>query len=98
MKEDIRDMRRSDWHRILEREYKASPCVFQGMEGVVSLLQIKKVDKPLTVRHEFGEVLIADAGYAWLQVAFKEQLFWATHTTSVATLSLAAKPRSLTLK
>ena len=75
---DIRDMRRSDWPRILERKYKASPCSFQGMEGVVSLLQIQKVTEPLKVHHEFGEVLIADAGYAWLQVAFKEQMFWAT--------------------
>ena len=76
--EDIRDMRRSDWHRILEREYKASPCTFQGMQGVVSLLQIQKVTEPLTVHHEFGEVLIADVGYSWLQVAFQGQLFWAT--------------------
>ena len=77
--DDIRDMRRSDWHRILEREYKASPCTFQGMEGVVSLLQIKKVTEPLLVSGENGEkVLIADEGYAWLQVAFREQCFWAT--------------------
>lgn len=76
---DIRDMRRSDWHRILEREYSVSPCEFQGMEGVVSLLQIQKVTEPLMVPGENGEkVLIADAGYAWLQVAFKEQYFWAT--------------------
>jgi len=78
MKEDIRDMRRSDWHRILEREYKASPCSFQNMDGVVSLLQMKKVTEPLKVKHEFGEVLIADVGYSWLQVAFNDQLFWAT--------------------
>ena len=78
MKEDIRDMRRSDWHRILERTYKANPCSFQGMEGVVSLLQMKKVTEPLKVHHEFWEVLIADVGYSWLQVAFKEQMFWAT--------------------
>ena len=26
--EDIRDMQRSDWHRILEREYTVSPCSF----------------------------------------------------------------------
>ena len=79
MKEDIRDMRRSDWHRILERRYTVSPCSFQNMEGVVSLLQIKKVTEPLLVSGENGEkVLIADAGYAWLQVAFKEQFFWAT--------------------
>ena len=76
---DIRDMRRSDWHRILERKYTVSPCGFLGMEGVVSLLQIQKVTEPLMVSGENGEkVLIADAGYSWLQVAFKEQLFWAT--------------------
>lgn len=75
---DIRDMRRSDWHRILERRYTVSPCSFQGMEGVVSLLEIQKVTYPLTVRYESGDVLIADAGYSWLQVAFKEQFFWAT--------------------
>jgi len=75
---DIRDMRRSDWHRILEREYKASPCSFQGMKGVVSLLQIKEVTEPLIVQGEDGGVLIADKGYSWLQVAFKEQFFWAT--------------------
>ena len=77
--EDIRDMRRSDWHRILEREYNVRPCSFFDMEGVVSLLQIRKVTEPLLVSGENGEkVLIADAGYSWLQVAFKEQFFWAT--------------------
>ncbi len=75
---DIRDMRRSDWHRILERRYTVSPCTFQNMEGVVSLLEIQKVTHPLTVHYEAGDVLIADAGYSWLQVAFKEQFFWAT--------------------
>ena len=75
---DIRDMRRSDWHRILERKYTVSPCSFQGMEGVVSLLQIQKVTGPLTVKKEDGDILIADKGFSWLQLAFKEQFFWAT--------------------
>ena len=75
---DIRDMRRSDWHRILERRYTVSPCVFRGREGVVSLLEIQKVTKPLTVPYEDGEVLIADTGYSWLQLALKEQFVWAT--------------------
>lgn len=76
---DIRDMRRSDWHRILERKYTVSPCSFQGMEGVVSLLQIQKVTEPLRVSGENGaKVLIADKGFSWLQVAFREQFFWAT--------------------
>jgi predicted RNA-binding protein associated with RNAse of E/G family len=76
---DIRDMRRSDWHRILERKYTVSPCGFMDMEGVVSLLQIQKVTEPLRVSGENGaKVLIADKGFSWLQVAFKEQFFWAT--------------------
>ena len=75
---DIRDMRRSDWHRILERKYTVRPCTFQNMEGVVSLLEIQKVTNPLTVHNESGEVLIADKGYSWLQLAFKNQFFWAT--------------------
>ena len=76
---DIRDMRRSDWHRILERKYTVSPCSFQDMEGVVSLLQIQKVTEPLLVSGEnAAKVLIADKGFSWLQVAFREQFFWAT--------------------
>jgi len=75
---DIRDMRRSDWYRILERRYTVKPCTFQNMEGVVSLLEIQKVTNPLTVHYEDGDVLIADEGYSWLQLAFKDQFFWAT--------------------
>jgi len=75
---DIRDMRRSDWHRILERRYTVRPCRFQDMEGVISLLEINKVTNPLTVHYESGDVLIADNGYSWVQLALKDQFFWAT--------------------
>ncbi len=75
---DIRDMRRSDWHRILERNYTVDTCTFGQLEGVVSLIEIKKVTHPLTVHYASGDVLIADTGYSWLQLAFKEQFFWAT--------------------
>ena len=75
---DIRDMRKSDWHRILERRYTAQPCCFQDMEGVVSLIEIKKVESPLTVHYESGDVLIADNGYSWVQLALRDQYFWMT--------------------
>ncbi len=75
---DIRDMRRSDWHRILERGYHVADCEFQGMNGVVSLIEIKKVTEPLTIHYENRDILIADVGYTWLQLAFKDKFFWAT--------------------
>ena len=75
---DIRDMRRSDWHRILERRYTVCPCRFQTMDGVISLIEIQKVTNPLTVHYESGDVLIADNGYSWVQLALKDQSFWVT--------------------
>lgn len=75
---DIRDMRRSDWHRITERRYTACSCQFKDMDGVVSLIEMQKVERPIIVSHELGETVIADNGYSWLQLAFKEQYFWAT--------------------
>lgn len=78
MKKDIRDMRRSDWHRIQKRTYLAETCRFHAMEGVVSLLRIDEVKQPLLVSSGTEKVLIADNGYSWLQVAFQGQYFWAT--------------------
>ena len=75
---DIRDMKRSDWHRITKRRYTASPCRFQNMDGVVSLIEMQEVKSPIIVSHELGETVIADKGYSWLQLALKEQYFWAT--------------------
>lgn len=78
MRKDIRDMRRSDWHRIQKRTYLAETCRFHDMEGVVSLLRIDEVEQPLLVSSGTEKVLIADHGYSWLQVAFQGQYFWAT--------------------
>lgn len=75
---DIRDMKRSDWHRILERKYTVHPCKFLSMEGVISLIEIQRVTHPLTVSSDYGELTIADKGYSWVQLALKDQYFWAT--------------------
>jgi len=75
---DVRDMRRSDWHRILERKYTVRPCRFCDTDGVVSLIEMQKVESPVIVAHELGDVVIADVGYSWLQLALKGQYFWAT--------------------
>lgn len=71
-------MKREEWHRMLEKEYRCVPCEFQGIEGLVSILVLKKVSEPLYVVDEDSKVLIADTGYSWVQVALKEQCFWLT--------------------
>ncbi len=71
-------MKREEWHRMLEKEYRCMPCEFEGMEGLVSILVLKKVSEPLYVADEDSMVLIADTGYSWVQVALREQCFWLT--------------------
>ena len=73
-----KDMRRSDWHRILRREYVSRDCQICGRRGKESLLVIREVTGPLTV-HDGGEdVLIVDTDYAWVQIALEGLPFWLT--------------------
>jgi len=73
-----KDMRRSDWKRILKREYVADTCCFQGLEGISSLLMINEITQPLTVRNGNHDVTIVDVGMSWLQIAMQNQYVWVT--------------------
>ena len=73
-----KDMRRSDWRRILRREYVSRDCRMYGRRGKESLLVIREVSDPLVV-HDAGEdVLIAEKDYAWVQIALEGLPFWLT--------------------
>ena len=53
-------MKREEWHRILQKEYRCVPCEFEGIEGMVSILVLKEVTAPLYVADGDNMVLIAD--------------------------------------
>lgn len=73
-----KDMRRSDWQRILRREYVSRDCQICGRRGKESLLVIREVTGPLVV-HDAGEdVLIVERDYAWVQIALEGLPFWLT--------------------
>lgn len=73
-----KDMRRSDWRRILRREYISRDHQMYGHRGTESLLVIREVTGPLMV-HDGGEdVLIAEKDYAWVQIALEGLPFWLT--------------------
>ena len=73
-----KDMRRSDWKRILKRDYVYDSCCFRGMEGIASLITIHEITKPLTVHNGNHSVTIVDRGISWLQLAMREQYVWVT--------------------
>ena len=69
-----KDMRRTDWKRILKRDDVAECCTYQGIEGIASLILIQ----PLTVRNGDHDVTIVDKGISWLQIALRNQYVWIT--------------------
>lgn len=78
MSKELKDMRRSDWHRILRREYASRDCRINGIGGKESLLVIREITGPLVV-HDAGEdVLIVEKDYAWVQIALEGLPFWLT--------------------
>lgn len=75
---NIKDMYRSDWKRILKREYFSRGCDICGLPGRESLLVIREISSPLTVSSAGMPVKIVEKNYSWIQVAQKDALWWLT--------------------
>ncbi|TYS67797.1 DUF402 domain-containing protein [Sutcliffiella horikoshii] len=58
---------RSEWKRILKRQYTQKFVDIDAFRGYITLLQIHKVTEPLTVKYEEKSICIVDDGYMWLQ-------------------------------
>ncbi len=73
-----KDMKRTNWPRVLRKDYVAEDFEIDGRQGQVSLSMLRELTAPLTIHYDFGDVLIADKDYGWLQVALKDQYCWLT--------------------
>ena len=71
-------MRRTEWSRILEKEYVWDFCEWLGQSGIASALVIRKVTEPVTLQYEHGQVTIANEGDIWLQLALENDCIWTT--------------------
>ena len=73
-----KNMKRTDWSRLLEKSYAVRDCTPWGHPGRESILRIHKVSQPLWVKEGYGRICIADAGHSWVQVACHGQPYWLT--------------------
>lgn len=74
----LRDMYRTDWTRIKEREYLSRACTLDGRPARESLILIRDITAPLTVSSAGMPVKIVETGYSWIQVAQEGALWWLT--------------------
>ncbi|MEI4769334.1 GrpB family protein [Psychrobacillus sp. FJAT-51614] len=58
---------RSDWKRILEREYTQKSLEKKEFTGLVTLLNLVRVAEPLWVDYGDKRICIVDDGYSWMQ-------------------------------
>ena len=75
---DLRDMKRSDWHRIQERDYACRECWTDGAREMESLLTIRRITEPLRVTNGTEQVTIVETGYRWVQIAREGAPVWLT--------------------
>ncbi|MGM8215330.1 DUF402 domain-containing protein [Bacillaceae bacterium W0354] len=58
---------RSNWKRVLKRDYKQTFHHDKDFIGHITLLNIRKVSEPLFVKYQEKKVCIVDDSYSWLQ-------------------------------
>ena len=74
----FRDLERNDWKRILEKDVVVDDISTKYFEGKICLIDMKKVESPLSVDSPVGKTKIADNGYKHLIIAPKNQNWWLT--------------------
>lgn len=67
-------MSKDNWKRVLSKEYKYN--VLNDM--AISVIFLKELTGPCFKEYYGRKVKIADNGYYWLQLAFRDQNWWLT--------------------
>ncbi len=73
-----KDMARSEWTRIRSKEQVILPCTCEGLHGKISLLKMLDVSEPFRRVYDGEEIVLADNGYYWLQLAMEGEHAWFT--------------------
>ena len=73
-----KDMLRSTWTRVLSKRQVIRDFIRGEDQGKISLLKILEISGQLKRSYEDREVVLADAGYYWLQLAMDRSHAWFT--------------------
>ena len=78
MSQPVRHIRRNDWSDFHDKTYARRRILFRGVETEAQLMRIGRADRPFCVPCGDGSLVIADSGYAWLQLAPRAGHWWMT--------------------
>jgi predicted RNA-binding protein associated with RNAse of E/G family len=78
LRPEERGMARKTWKRLTDRQFQMARVETEGFRGMAGLIEIRSVREPLVVKSVLSEVVIADAGYSWLQLSPDKGGWWLT--------------------
>ncbi len=78
LRPEERGMARRTWKRIELRRFRMARIETESFRGMAGFLEIDGVREPLVVNSVLSEVVIADAGYSWLQLSPDRGGWWLT--------------------
>lgn len=78
MSMEIRDMRRTAWRRVKQKEQIILPCSCGNVQGKVSLLKIREISEPFSAVFNGERIVLAERNYSWLQLAMENDFAWFT--------------------
>ena len=73
-----KDMLRSSWTRVTSRKQMIRDYACGEYKGKISLLKILELSSPFKRSYGDREIVLADAGYWWLQLAIHQAHAWFT--------------------
>ncbi|MBQ7474121.1 MAG: DUF402 domain-containing protein [Oscillospiraceae bacterium] len=73
-----KDMARSEWARIRARKQIILPFSMALRQGKISLMKLLDVSEPFCRSYNGREIVLADNGYYWLQLAVEGEHAWFT--------------------
>ena len=73
-----KDMLRSRWTRVIARKQLIRDFARGEYKGKISLLKILELSSPFKRSYGDWEIVLADAGYWWLQLAIHQAHAWFT--------------------
>ncbi len=73
-----KDMSRSTWTRVSSKKQIIRDFAYGEQKGKISLLKILEINGQLKRNYEDREIVLADAGYYWLQLAVDKSHAWFT--------------------
>ena len=71
-------MNRSNWSRVRSKQQIIRPFSLGAHHGKISLIKITEIAAPLIRHNGEQELVLADVGYYWLQLAFDQARAWFT--------------------